>query len=54
LKRLAAAGVIAVLALPCFAAKLHIEVDDEHGAPVWTRLEVRNRAGEMFQPAAAS
>lgn len=33
------------------AAVLHIEVADERGAPVWTRLEVRNAAGEMVQPA---
>jgi hypothetical protein len=32
-------------------ATLHIDVTDEHGAPVWARLEVRNTAGEMFQPA---
>ena len=32
-----------------FAATLHIEVQDEHGTAVWTRLEVRNRAGEEFQ-----
>ena len=42
---------MAALASPCLAAKLHIEVDDERGVPVWTRLEVRNPAGEMFQPA---
>lgn len=32
------------------AANLHIAVADEHGAPIWTRLEVRNAAGEMYQP----
>jgi hypothetical protein len=32
-----------------FAASLHIEVRDEKGALVWTRLEVRNAAGEEFQ-----
>jgi len=32
-----------------FAAKLHIDVQDERGTPVWTRLEVRNRAGQEFQ-----
>jgi hypothetical protein len=32
-----------------FAATLRIEVRDEHGTAVWTRLEVRNRAGEEFQ-----
>ena len=34
-----------------FAAALHIEVRDERGVPVWTRLEVRNQAGLEFQPA---
>jgi hypothetical protein len=32
-----------------FAAALHVEVEDEHGTPVWTRLEVRDRAGQEFQ-----
>jgi hypothetical protein len=31
------------------AAGLHIEVQDERGRPAWTRLEVRNQAGEEFQ-----
>ena len=32
-----------------FAASLHIEVQDENGKPVWTRLEVRDQAGREFQ-----
>jgi hypothetical protein len=33
-----------------FAANLHIDIADEHGAPVWTRLEVRDSTGKMYQP----
>jgi hypothetical protein len=32
------------------AANLHIEIADEHGAPIWTRLEVRDSGGKMYQP----
>ena len=42
-----------LLAAPAIgpAATLRIDVADERRAPVWTRLEVRNPVGEMFQPA---
>ena len=33
------------------SAHLRIQVEDPHGSPLWTRLEVRNASGEMFQPA---
>jgi hypothetical protein len=36
-------------ALTGLAADLHIDVVDEHGSPVWTRLEVRDRSGKMYQ-----
>ena len=32
------------------AANLQINVVEEHGAPIWTRLEVRDAAGKMYQP----
>ncbi len=32
-----------------FAVDLHIEVVDEHAAPIWTRLEVRGPGGKMYQ-----
>ena len=31
-------------------ANLHIDVVDERGSPVWTRLEVRDQTGKMYQP----
>jgi hypothetical protein len=36
-------------ALLSAAATLHIEVTGDSGTPIWTRLEVRNQAGEEFQ-----
>lgn len=44
-------AILGCLCVAAHAAALHIEVTDEQGAPIWTRLEVRNAAGEMFQPA---
>ena len=34
-------------------AKLHIEVVDETGEPVWARLEVRGPEGQMYEPESA-
>jgi len=34
-------------------AKLHIEVVDETGEPVWARLEVRGPEGKMYGPESA-
>ena len=34
-------------------AKLHIQVVDETGEPVWARLEVRGSEGQMYEPESA-
>jgi predicted TIM-barrel fold metal-dependent hydrolase len=37
-------------AVSLIGAELRIEVTDESGRPLWTRLEVRGADGKMFQP----
>ncbi len=37
-------------ALPVAAAELRIQVTDDTGRPLWTRLEVRGADGKMYQP----
>ena len=41
------------VALSLGAAELKIEVVDEAGKPLWSRLEVRGSDGKMFQPEGA-
>jgi hypothetical protein len=40
---------VILCALTALAVDLHIEVRDEHGSPIWTRLEVRGPDGKMYQ-----
>jgi hypothetical protein len=44
---------LALIAVAAGAAQLKIQVTDESGKPVWTRLEVHGPDGRMHQPQAA-
>lgn len=47
------AACLLLLSTVAWAADLLIQVTDETGQPIWTRLEVRGPDGKMYQPLSA-
>ena len=45
--------LLLLAALSAAAAELRLESVDTRGNPVWSRIEVRNADGRMFQPSFA-
>jgi hypothetical protein len=49
MKRMALVVLPLMFACAVSAGQLHIRVTDEHGLPVWTRIEVRGPGDKMYQ-----